>query len=533
MLISPKSENKDKVYTKCFFEMREKILKGFMYNKRAVLIFLLAALAVSGSSCVNKKDIENTDDYSSNQSSVSVEDMTATSSKLTVGTSEGEVKKDTNLSSATEKNESKDDSKQLSQNNQHSSKPSQKENSSEQTNVEVVTKVVTQIIPVDAEQESKASIDVSSGSSSVNYADGNTFQQIHEQTKQLYISSLTEQQLECYQQTVKAISEFETHVTFSEIGFNSENAQDFITLISLSCPEYIYLGGKYTVFLNDKSEVVAIDVEYTMSKEDYEAKNAEMNTKIDEIIHGMWEGMSDYQKVQYIHDYLISNCSYSDEGENSYNAYGCIVDKKAVCEGYSKAMQTICSRVGIPCVCVTGIAYPSWQEQGENHMWNMVRIDGNWYHIDLTWDDPMTNIGEDYIRYDYFNVSDDFIFQDHTIVPNSFITVNKAESYNANYFAEHGYLIYDASTAEDILAKAIVETANGGKRFARIQCKDIDTFNAVYKNIFEPDEFNTKKIFSVLRRAVEQSNKIFADNSYSVIKSERTNTITVILDNVS
>ena len=93
MLISPKSENKDKVYTKCFFEMREKILKGFMYNKRAVLIFLLAALAVSGSSCVNKKDIENTDDYSSNQSSVSVEDMTATSSKLTVGTSEGEVKK--------------------------------------------------------------------------------------------------------------------------------------------------------------------------------------------------------------------------------------------------------------------------------------------------------------------------------------------------------------------------------------------------------------------------------------------------------
>lgn len=505
-------------------------MKGFMYNKRAVLIFLLAVLAVSGCSCANKKDKENTSDYSDSQSSVNIEDITSASSKLTAGTSEGEVKKDDNISSAAEKNNSENDRKQTQQNNQHSS--SQGENSGEQTNVEVVTKVVTQIIPVDVQTESNAPIDVSSGSTNINYADGSTFEQIDEQTRQLYISSLNEQQLECYRQIVKAINDFETHVAFSEAGFNSENAQDFITLVSLSCPEYLYLGGQYTVFLNDKSEVVAIDVEYTMSKEEYDAKNAEMNAKIEEIIHGMWEGMSDYEKVQYIHDYLISNCSYSDEGENSYNAYGCIVDKKAVCEGYSKAMQIICSRVGIPSVCVTGVAYPSWQEQGENHMWNMVLIDGNWYHTDLTWDDPMTNIGEDYIRYDYFNVSDDFIFQDHTIIPNSFIAVNKAESYDANYFAKHGYLIYNADNAEDILAKSIVETANNGKRFARVQCSDIDTFNAVYKNIFEPDEFNTKKIFSILKRAAEQSSGSFADNSYSIIKSERTNTITIILDGI-
>lgn len=95
-------------------------------------------------------------------------------------------------------------------------------------------------------------------------------------------------------------------------------------------------------------------------------------------------------QIKIIHDYLIENTEYDSELEmNSiYTAYGALVERHAVCEGYAKAFKAVLDELEIPCVIVCGLARNS-NRKTESHAWNYVKIDGNWYAVDCTWDDPL------------------------------------------------------------------------------------------------------------------------------------------------
>lgn len=114
--------------------------------------------------------------------------------------------------------------------------------------------------------------------------------------------------------------------------------------------------------------------------------------------------MSDYDVVKTLHDYLITHCDYDtrvDIGNMpfiSHQAEGALLKGTAVCSGYAKAYEILLDAAGIPCETITGFA-------GGYHAWNLVQVDGQWYHVDATWDDPTTR-GGDYIRYTYFLKSD-------------------------------------------------------------------------------------------------------------------------------
>lgn len=110
------------------------------------------------------------------------------------------------------------------------------------------------------------------------------------------------------------------------------------------------------------------------------------------------EGMTDLEKVVSAHDWLVANCQYDPyvgTGENQYIAsdgtvyseepavytsYGAFVNHNVVCQGYALAFKVLMDRAGIPCCYVRSDAM--------HHAWNMVQLDGNWYHVDVTWDDP-------------------------------------------------------------------------------------------------------------------------------------------------
>ena len=118
-----------------------------------------------------------------------------------------------------------------------------------------------------------------------------------------------------------------------------------------------------------------------------------------------------------VHDYLVNNCSFDEslKKSNIYNLYGAIVNKEAVCEGYTKAFKYLMDKIGIECVVVIGKATNS-ENATERHAWNYVKINGNWYAIDVTWDDPIVR-GHGYIgnniKYKYFLKGSTFIEKDH------------------------------------------------------------------------------------------------------------------------
>jgi len=123
-------------------------------------------------------------------------------------------------------------------------------------------------------------------------------------------------------------------------------------------------------------------------------------------------GMSEYEIAKALHDWLVLNCCYDMRlysggmPYDSYTAYGPLKYGTSVCAGYAKAYQALLEVSGLECEYVTGMTTQGY------HGWNVVRIDGEWYHVDTTWDDPIPDC-EGYIRYKYFLKSDNYMLKDH------------------------------------------------------------------------------------------------------------------------
>ena len=126
--------------------------------------------------------------------------------------------------------------------------------------------------------------------------------------------------------------------------------------------------------------------------------------------------MSDYDKELAIHDWMIDWGSYDSDTLNHQqnaqpnpdhdNPYGFLIGKKGICLGYTSTFQLFMDMVGIPCMTVHGTAYSKTQE----HAWNMVSLDGEWYCVDVTWDDPTTYSSVSRMTaHMYFNVTSEFL----------------------------------------------------------------------------------------------------------------------------
>ena len=125
----------------------------------------------------------------------------------------------------------------------------------------------------------------------------------------------------------------------------------------------------------------------------------------------------DYSKtkeiVKYFHDYIINNAKYDvirgQDGDSPYQshiAYGPLLEGKAICNGYADAMAIILTKIGIDNFKIATPA-ENISDSEYGHIWNAVYVNGQWLHLDLTWDDPIASDGNDYIFYKYFLIDTD------------------------------------------------------------------------------------------------------------------------------
>ena len=103
---------------------------------------------------------------------------------------------------------------------------------------------------------------------------------------------------------------------------------------------------------------------------------------------------SDEEIALFMHDYLISHAHYSLD---SYEPEGVLLEGSGACESYAKAYRLLLSEMGVKCLLISGTG------NGEAHMWNLVSVDGNWYHADCTFDDP---VNVEMVDHRYFLISD-------------------------------------------------------------------------------------------------------------------------------
>lgn len=158
-----------------------------------------------------------------------------------------------------------------------------------------------------------------------------------------------------------------------------------------------------------------------------------------------------FDRVLVLHDSIIDMTDYKSKG-NSYisEADGPLLNGVALCEGYSKAFMYLCQSIGIECICVAGYA-------GENHMWNMLKLDGEWYNMDVTWDDPVGGSKS----YQYFCLPTSKIKSDHSF--NNFFPVPSATATKYGYSEVMGINEYTTlnSAYNGLLNDAAANYKNG------------------------------------------------------------------------
>lgn len=157
-----------------------------------------------------------------------------------------------------------------------------------------------------------------------------------------------------------------------------------------------------------ESGEITVKVEHLYSEKEIHT----INNYVDKIINDLYKKDSDdYENIKRIHDYIINNTKYdverNDKGTSSYssyNAYGPVVEGYATCNGYADLMAIILSKLNYENYKVATTSEEiSYKSNG--HIWNAVKINDEWLHLDLTWDDPVSNDGKDYLYHKYFLVS--------------------------------------------------------------------------------------------------------------------------------
>ncbi len=164
---------------------------------------------------------------------------------------------------------------------------------------------------------------------------------------------------------------------------------------------------------------------------------------------------SDFEKVKAAHDYIVKNCVYNKEAidaetltDDDFSIYGVLVKGKGVCEGYAKTFKMFMDIAGIDCIIVTGTA----GSDNISHAWNMVKLGNDWYHIDVTFDDPYPELKE--VVYLYFNVTDEVIKKDHSWNKN---VTPQADATDYDYILMQGNTVGDMESAKNIIHQMAAE----------------------------------------------------------------------------
>lgn len=192
-------------------------------------------------------------------------------------------------------------------------------------------------------------------------------------------------------------------------------------------PEYFWLqNGGYSYAYDGDLMISSFTPGYVSGISNLASAKSAFDTKVNTLLQRL--SGTDYDKAKTLHDQLIDTTTYVS-GANDQNAYGALVEGKAVCNGYARAYQHLLQKAGIPAWYVQGTSVNPSTGNSESHAWNLVKLDGQWYYTDVTWDDQ-----DAYTFYTYFNITASQLQKGHTLNTLYASLVPQATATAANYY---------------------------------------------------------------------------------------------------
>lgn len=196
---------------------------------------------------------------------------------------------------------------------------------------------------------------------------------------------------------------------FSVPKLENRELSDIFFKLRLDCPEIFYVTS-FSYRFYPGADHVELVPEYLFEKGKIKEHQKALSSRIAKLVRPA-QSLSSWEKELYIHDFICQNVRY-DKLKKSYSheIIGPLGQGVGVCEGIAKTVKILCDELGIWCIIAISEANP---EKGikYRHAWNIIKLDGAYFHLDATFDNSLGQDGV--IRYDYFNLDDSRLFRDH------------------------------------------------------------------------------------------------------------------------
>ncbi len=283
-----------------------------------------------------------------------------------------------------------------------------------------------------------------------------------------YYQNLNEEERQIYKELLQGVQKREDVIYVHTGDF------DLITrvyrFLMLDRPELFWCSGALkATYYPTYSEVSA---EYTCTEDvrvekqqqiDLEAEMA-LTLLLAQASAERFDQIPEYERIKFVFEYLVNTVDYVEGAPDNQNMYSALVGKQTVCAGYARSAQYLLQKMGLECIYVTGTC-----SDGEAHAWNLVKCDGNWYQMDVTFGDPeymQTEEGEalrsSEIDYGYLCCSDEQILKER--VMDDLVTFPACTSLDYNYYVIQGRY-YSGYNSSRILEDMNQDIYNGERKF--------------------------------------------------------------------
>ena len=235
-----------------------------------------------------------------------------------------------------------------------------------------------------------------------------------------------------------------------------------------------FTGYSYvTYFEDDNVTVMAIKVtpQFTMSEEEKNRKQAEIDGVVDEWLAGSEALADDYEKTKFVYELLINNVDYNAYSMENQNIISVFLNKSTVCQGYACAAQYLLEKLGVKSTIVTGVA------NDEPHAWNLVQVNGAYYYMDVTWGNSRYRNGDNeavkHVGYEYLNITTEDILKTHTI--DQTFELPECVSNADNYYIRES--LYFTDWYPELIGNTIQADLMSDKKEATIRFASSDLLN--------------------------------------------------------
>ena len=197
----------------------------------------------------------------------------------------------------------------------------------------------------------------------------------------------------------RAVENLEASVDLSAFKIPTSEIMKYYLRMYYAHPEFFYIASGCSYGHTSEGFVTKVQPSYRVDVADVPAMKTELENKVAEILAQADGSRSDLEKCLFVHDYLAAHAEY-DNSLSLRDAHTFLTQNTGVCQGYTLTYSLLLQRLGV----LTDAAL----SDDMDHVWNRVRIDGKWYNVDVTWDDPVGAFAGA-AQHDFFLLSDDKI----------------------------------------------------------------------------------------------------------------------------